>query len=63
MGNPSEGKQLTPNKLCEQCGCILIGEDEEYVGACVDCQEEIATEIAQTTGQEHLLIGVKHEGN
>lgn len=55
MGNPSEGKKILQDYNCEQCGCILIGEDEIEQNACIECQREIAREIAQTSDQEHLL--------
>lgn len=55
MGTPSDGKTFPPDKFCAQCKTILMGEEELEVGTCEDCQDEIATEIAQTSDQEHLL--------
>ena len=37
MGNPSSGKKLEPDKLCEECETILI-DDEKEIGLCQDCQ-------------------------
>jgi len=36
MGNPSDGKILNADEICEGCQEILIGE-EKGTGLCIDC--------------------------
>jgi len=37
MGTPSDGKKFPPDKKCENCDTILIGDE---VRLCDDCKEQ-----------------------
>ena len=41
MGNPSDGKQFEVDRFCDDCGDILIGDENGYCDDCSKANEEM----------------------